>query len=130
MESPAREDTPLWLVHLDEEVAYDKQRGETSTLTSIIRDLLVSYPQDADQAVAEAARLVDADYYNNYLPSDPLLKGRDDEGMEGFLNSLCDIIFSTVRRIPYDDSHQDAIVQLLAELAKLPPKTLRIWGVS
>lgn len=130
MQTATAESSTPWFAHLDEEIAYDKQTGEASNVASILRDLVLAYPQDGHRASAEAALRVDADYHQVYLPSDPLLKGQDDQGMEEYLDKLCRLVLATAQRIPYDDDRQDAVVQLFVELAKLPPKAVKIWGVS
>ena len=54
----------------------------------------------------------------------------DDKGMESFLWALYQVIFDLARLIPYNDLKQTALVQLILELRKLPPKQFKIWKVQ
>ena len=113
------------------ETAADEDSGVASRLPSIFLHLLAAWTEGNHAAAAEeAARRIHADYCDVYLPSDPLMKGLDDKGMAGFLSRLYELVFSQVRLVGYDDARQDALVETLLELRKLPPQSLRIWGVS
>lgn len=106
--------------------------GVASDVPSILLGLLETYPGDdaqaAREAAREAARRIDADYQDVFLPSDPLLRGQDDKGMAGYLYRLYDLVLSVARLLDCDDVRQDALVQLLGELRELPPRAFRIWG--
>lgn len=53
-----------WSAQIDKEIASDRDEGIPSTLPSILRDLIVVYPQDGPPAAQEAARHVDADFWD------------------------------------------------------------------
>lgn len=131
MASETEETTSLeaWEAKLEKEIQDDSRNGVESSVPSILRDLLRSYPQDGQQAAQDAARRINFDYRDKYLPSDPLLKGRDDEGMAGFLYHLYLLSLDTARLIHYSSPEQDALVQLFVELRKLPPEQFKIAGV-
>lgn len=122
--------TEPWREELTREISEDAAGGVASQVSSILLDLLTTFPEHGPEAAREAARRIDADYGDAYLPSDPLLKGADDRGMTMFLERLYGLILSVVTFIDCDDARQDALVQLVAELRKLPPKAFKIMDVS
>ena len=95
-------------------------------LAKMLKDFLLS---DGDSTATDTARLIDNFYGQVYLPSDPLMKFEDGQGIETFLVGFYELIFALARFIPYNSSDQDKVVQLMLELRKLPPKQLRIWEV-
>lgn len=119
-----------WRGELAREIAEDAADGDASQVPSILLDLLTAFPCDGPEAAREAARRIDADYRDVYLPSDPLLKGQDDKGMAPFLSYLYELVQSVATFIDWDDARQDALVQLVGELRKLPPRAVRIYDVS
>jgi len=72
---------------------------------------------------------LDANYSKNFLTADPLVKFKDDKGMEGYLWTLYQLIFDMGRLIPFNDTKQAKLVKLILELRNLPPKTFKIWNV-
>lgn len=120
-----------WSAQIDKEIASDKDEGIPSTLPSILRDLIVVYPQDGPPAAQEAARHVDADFWDAYLPWDQTQgAGRDGAAGINFLARLYQVTLSIVRFIPYDDSRQDALIQLLLELRKLAPRPGKVSSMT
>ena len=79
--------------------------------------------------VADTARQIDSSYEERVLPPNPLMKFEDDEGMGGFLTAFWNAIFEIARIIPFDNSHQDQLVQVITELRKLPVKEFNIYHV-
>lgn len=122
--------TEPWREYIDEEIDYDKEAGDPMQMPLILRDMISSFPEDGQAAAEAAARRINADYWENYLPSDPLLKGRDDKGVEDFLGRLCHLSFHMGRLLRYDDTRQDAIVQLFLELRKLPQQRFQVYEVD
>ncbi|ROW11478.1 hypothetical protein VMCG_01147 [Cytospora schulzeri] len=118
----------LWRVELAREMSEDVADGVAVQFPSILLDLLTKWPVDGVEAAREAARRIDADYRDVYLPSDPLLRGQEDKGMAGYLSHLYGLVMSVATFIDCDDPLQDALVQLLVELRKLPPTVYKIWG--
>lgn len=57
------------------------------------------------------------------------MKFLDDKGIGEFLTNFYELVFDLARLIPYDNSNQEKLVQLILELRKLPPKQFKIWKV-
>jgi hypothetical protein len=57
------------------------------------------------------------------------MRFEDDKGMGGFLDRLYDLIYDLARLIPFNNSLQDVLIQLIMELRNLPPKPFKIWNV-
>lgn len=116
---------------LTAETTVDEETGVASGLPSIFLDLLAAWTEGNHTAAAEeAARRIHADYCDVYLSSDPLMKGLNDRGMAGFLSRLYELVFALARLVGYDDDRQDALLETILQLRKLPPQSLKIWDVS
>jgi hypothetical protein len=119
--------------YLAEEIGLDIEDGVESQVALILLDFVKAHPQPDHQAVArELARRINADYWELYRQSVPLLKRQEDKGLAGYLNGLYELIFGLARLIGYDDSQQDVLVEVLVELHKLPlpDTTFKIYGVG
>lgn len=68
MASETEETTSLeaWEAKLEKEIQDDSRNGVESSVPSILRDLLRSYPQDGQQAAQDAARRINFDYRDKY----------------------------------------------------------------
>lgn len=119
-----------WRDELEREISEDAADGEPLQIPSILLGLLTTYPGGDAMTAREAARRIDAEYRDVYIPSDPLLRGLEDKGMAGFLGRVYDLVLSVSRLVDCDDARQDALVRFLGELRKLPPTAFKIWGVS
>ena len=115
-----------WLAYLEGEIASCGEDSYNAEFATIMRSLLLSLENSAP---ADTARRIDTYYWEEYLPSDPLLRFQDDKGIGGFLNFLYELVFDMARLVPYDDSKQDQLLQLIFELRQLPPKPFKIWNV-
>ena len=115
-----------WFAYLEEEIVSCGEGTFECDLDNIMKDFLIS---KCDPAAPETALRIVTYYWENYLPSDPLMKFEDDKGIAGFLNHLYELVFAMARLIPYNDSRQDMLVQLILELRKLPAKPFKIWNV-
>lgn len=115
-----------WIAYLDKEASYWGEGMCESVLAIMLKDLLLS---DSDSTAADTARLIDNYYEQEFLPSDPLMKFLDDKGIGGFLTTFYELVFNLARLIPYNNSNQEKLVQLILELRKLPPRQLKIWEV-
>ena len=114
--------------YLTEEGQFDKESADVWHLPAILRDLLLG----ADTSPADAAQRIHNDYTSVYLPSDPLLKGRADWGMAGFLHRLYELVFGLACRIPHQNESQDRLLQVLVELQKIKllKQPCKIYDVS
>jgi hypothetical protein len=115
-----------WVVYLDDEIEESGEDSSEDDLSKIMKRLLLS---TSENAAADAAREFDEYYSQQFLPSDPLMKFSDDKGMGAYLWGLYQLIFDMGRLVPYNDTKQTNLVQLIVELRKLPPKTFKIWNV-
>ncbi|KAK3937371.1 hypothetical protein QBC46DRAFT_356722 [Diplogelasinospora grovesii] len=103
--------------------------GRVPVFPPIVLDLFAACREGRDgmaAAALEAARRIHRYYHEEFVPSDPLERCWN-LGMNEFLPSLYGMIFETARLISYDDEHdrQEALVQVLVELRKLPEVTFR-----
>ena len=115
-----------WIAFLDAQVAASDLYPVEYSLFKLLRSVLLSTDQ---AAIAEAAQHIDSYYHDEYLPYDPLMRFEDDKGVGGFLNSLYELIYDLARLIPFNNSQQDVLIQLIVELRNLPPKPFKIWNV-
>jgi hypothetical protein len=116
-----------WVAYLDEEIADCEEDTPDYGLATIFKDMLLTSDH---RVVADVARRIDAYYAVEFWPFlDPLAKFTEDKGMAGYLNAVYSLVFDLARLIPYKDSRQDMLVELILELRKLPPKPFKIWGV-
>jgi hypothetical protein len=116
-----------WIAFIDDEIEeYREQYPPLSDLNKIVKEMLLS---QSDTAAADAARELDANYSTKYLTVDPLVRFKDDKGMESYLWTLYQLIFDMGRLISFNDSKQTKLVSLILELRNLPPKTFKIWNV-
>uniref|UniRef100_A0A093VFL7 Uncharacterized protein n=1 Tax=Talaromyces marneffei PM1 TaxID=1077442 RepID=A0A093VFL7_TALMA len=97
------------IAYLDEEISQDYEGDENGTT-----------PQ-------EAAQQIDAFYAGDFLFSQPIFQKEKAKGMINFLGGLDALICGLGRILRYDDCRQDALVQMLLELHKLPPRQVKIW---
>lgn len=115
-----------WHAYLEEEIASCGEGTFECDLDNIMKDFLMS---TSDPAAPDTALRIDTYYWKIYLPSDPLMKFKEDKGIAGFLYYLYELVFDMARLVPYYDPKQDMLVQLILELRKLPAKTFKIWNV-
>ena len=105
-----------WICYLNKEMAYAKQADLVSyPLAMIIQESLLD-----KSTTVEAARHIDSYYHDEYLASDPWLKFLGGRGTTTFLCNLYTLVFDTACYIPYEDPHQDTLVELLMFLYTLP----------
>ncbi|KAL8722778.1 MAG: hypothetical protein Q9225_000789 [Loekoesia sp. 1 TL-2023] len=115
----------LWIARFDENIRRWGAKTCQHALGTMLKDSLLS---DGDLAAANTVHQIDSFYQQEYLTSDPLLKFKDDQGMERFLNGFFEAVFTLASLLPYADPNQGKLVNLLLELRKLPPRQLRIWN--
>jgi len=116
-----------WLLFLEEEINASEEGLVVRDMGTVLRSFLLS---PSETTAADTARLINASYWEKLLPSDPLMRFKDDKGMGGFLNCLWELVFDIAKRISYNDPTQDYLIQFILELRKLPPKQFKIWDVS
>lgn len=97
----------------------------------MLKDFLLLPEGDSTTLAADTARRIDNFQQQEYLPSDPLMRFQDDQGMGGFLSAFYEVIFTLARLIPYNTGSfkQKKLVQLMLKLRKLPAREFKIWGV-
>lgn len=90
-------------------------------------DLLNEYLQpDSAISASTAARIMDA-----LTPAKREAAGaKNVEHPESFLFETWETFIEIAKQIPHDHPSQDRLIQLLAELTKLSPTEVEIWGVS
>lgn len=118
--------SPPWIEFLDNVAEYYDPSNPQPNVLTILRQSLFS---SKDPSATIAAQQVDTYYQERYLSLDPLMPYQEDKGMGSFLHCLYESVFDLALRIPYNDDSQDVLVEFIAELRKLPPKQLKIWGV-
>ena len=80
---------------------------------------------------ADIARKIDNFYDQELLPSDPLMRFEDDKGMQPFLFGFWQAVYISIAKlIPYNNSNQEKLVQLILEFRKLPPRQFKISKIS
>lgn len=119
-------DKEPWLMFLDQELAACEAENLDPGLFNILKDLL---QVDSTITLAEGARLIDTYYWETFLPADPLAKFQEGKGMEAFLFHIHWAMADLAKHLHYDDSRQEMLMQVVSELRKLPPKTLKVFGV-
>lgn len=55
--------------------------------------------------------------------------GSDSESDEAFLWNFWEVLIDVVQVIPREHPGQEQVLSVLAELSRLPPTTIEIWGV-
>jgi hypothetical protein len=117
-----------WLVRFDTEIDEHGDRSCEFFFAEILKDFLLLPDGDATTLAANTAREIVEFREKDFLPSDPLMRFKDDQGWGGFLHAFYMTVFCLARLIPYHDScKQDKLVQLMLELRKLPPRKTNIW---
>lgn len=114
------------LAYLDEEISESYEGAGTYELAKILKRLLA----ENDITPQEAAHQIDAFYEDDFLPSQPTFQKEKAKGMINFLGVLDELICGLGRVLHYNDARQDALIQLILELRKLPPRQVEIWEVS
>lgn len=114
------------IAYLDEEISDSNEGDETYELSNILKRLLV----ENGVTPHDAAQQIDSFYEHQFLPSQPIFQKQKAKGMIEFLGALDVLICDLGRLLHYDDVRQDALIQLILELRKLPPRQVEIWGVS
>lgn len=113
-----------WLAYLDEEYTSCEEGTLEHDLAVIIRNLLLS-----NDDAAQAAQRIDAYYWQKNLDSGPLFKFQKDWGILDFLEFVYEIVLDMALRLPHDDNfRQDALVQFIVELRRIPPKSFTRWN--
>jgi hypothetical protein len=80
-----------WIVWLDEESADYGENSYEHEMNTIMKNFLQS---SSTTAAADAARRFDTYYAEEFLPSDPLMRFKEDKGMAGFL--ICSMNLSSI----------------------------------
>lgn len=114
------------IAYLDEEISEAYEGDETYELANILKRLM------AENGITpqEAAQQIDSYYEDDLLPSQPILQREKAKGMINLLSALDDLICGLGSALRYDDARQDALIQLILELRKLPPRQVVIGDVS
>ncbi len=100
-------------------------------IPSILLALLTAWRENGQAAAQDAARRIDANYWDVFLPANPLIMGFEEVATGAFFYGLYGLIFNVVRFIDFDDDRQDAFVQVIIELRKQPPnRPLEHWKVD
>ena len=115
-----------WLKWLEEDSKYFDEGSWQMDLYHILTKFLQSENSDA----VYAARQVHTNYSQLYVAQHEYVLSCLDKGMDEYLSRFYDILFSTVRFIPYDDPKQEKVVQLLIELHNIPAQPFIVDNVS
>ncbi|KAK4034498.1 hypothetical protein C8A01DRAFT_18713 [Parachaetomium inaequale] len=117
---------PGWEPMLDDWLRpQDPEHQIGPILAGVLHEYLLSDDAIADAAAAAARRFDDL-YSTVY---EPRFNGyrKTHKGWTGYLIVFYELLFSVAVEMHYDDPKQDKIIQLLAELRKLPPHAVRIF---
>lgn len=114
------------IAYLEEEISETYEGDETYELAYILKRLI------AEDGITpqEAAQQIDSYYEDDLLPSQPILQKEKAKGMINLLGALDDLICGLGSVLHYNDVRQDALIQLILELRKLPPRQVVIEDVS
>lgn len=114
------------IAYLDEEISESYEGAETYELANILKRLL------AENGITpqETAQQIDSFYENDFLPSQPIFQKEKAKGMINLLGALDELLCNLGRVLRYDDVRQDALIQVILELRKLPTRQVEIWEVS
>jgi len=119
-----------WLIQFDAEM---DEHGDGSCeffFAEILKEFLLLPDGDPTTLAANTAREIVDFREKDFLPSDPLMRFRDDQGWGGSLHAFYMTVFGLARLIPYHDScKQDKLIRLILELRTLPPRKFHIWHV-
>lgn len=117
-----------WIKYLDDELKETQAADSVSYhLAQIVRDTLLS---TGKSRIVEATQRIDSYYHYEYLASDALLKSPQGNGTATFLYDLYHFVINIICLIPFEDSNQDILVELLVELHQLLPAPCGHVGVS
>lgn len=117
-----------WITQLNQEIDFLGENTWEYDLAMILKGLFLS---DGDSDAADIARKIVNCYDQKFVPSDPLIRFRDDKGIQPFLFAFWQAVFIAFARIiPYNDSNQEKLLRFILELRKLPPRQFKIWEVS
>lgn len=114
-----------WITQFDDEINDLDEGAWEIDIARVLKQFLLSDGHSS----TDTARRIDDSYEQQFLPSDPLMKFKDDQGMEGFLSCFYEVVFTLARLIPYHSSMQEKLIELILELRKLPPRPSKIWKV-
>ncbi|KAK2758637.1 hypothetical protein FQN54_003327 [Arachnomyces sp. PD_36] len=116
------------LAFIDKQIEIcNDESPSVSHILKILKKLLVSDCSTAD--IVNAANEIESYRSEEFPRKFPLLvKFEKDKGMEYFLESLYSSIFDVAGALKHDDPRHDAMVQVICELHKLPPKSFKIDG--
>ncbi|KAK4148435.1 hypothetical protein C8A00DRAFT_19732, partial [Chaetomidium leptoderma] len=122
---------PRWLQHLNENFGTsgdsNSHAEETKSFEGIIAAMIKEYlPCDDLDAAETFARRFDDLYEAVYKPRFNGCNGTK-KGWTGYLITFYQTLFSTAVEMQYDDPTQDKVIQLLTELRRLPPHTVKIF---
>ena len=114
------------IAYLDEQISESYEGAETYELANILKHLL------AENGITpqETAQQIDSFYEDEFLPSQPIFQKEKAKGMITLLGALDELLCNLGRVLRYDDVRQDALIQVILELRKLPTRQVEIWGVS
>jgi hypothetical protein len=113
--------TKTWLAHFEKEYLLEKGTVEHET-TLIIKDMLLS-SDSYEIAARTAAQQIDDYHWERNSDSGTLFRFQD-EGFYSLIYFLYHIIFETATLLPYNDSRQDLLVQLVIELPKCSSRSI------
>ncbi len=98
-----------WITQLDQEIDFLGENPWEYDLEIIVKGLFLS---DGDSEPADIARKIVDCYDQNFLPSDPLIRFRDDKGIQPFLFAFWQAVFIAFARvIPCNDSNQEKLLR-------------------
>ncbi|KAF5646588.1 hypothetical protein F25303_5399 [Fusarium sp. NRRL 25303] len=111
-------DSPKWLKYIEEMIEEEEDDIESEAIYyKIVRDMLLS-KEDPDKAVSEAIQR----FYDHYVAgfSEEDFGGREPPEYDAgdYLNSIADIVFELVAKIPFTDPKQDRLSNFLIGIAK------------
>lgn len=117
-----------WLAHLNKEYLSCEEGSVEHDIASIMKDMLLS--GDSKNATPTAAHRINTYYWDRNLDSGPLFRFQREEGTFDFLYLIYEIIIEGIAPfLPYSDSRHDALVQLVIELYRFPPRPVKAWNV-
>ncbi|PCG90858.1 Protein of unknown function DUF3632 [Penicillium occitanis (nom. inval.)] len=112
------------IAYLDEQISESYEGDETYELANILKHLL------AENGITpqETAQQIDSFYEDKFVPSQPIFQKEKSIGMINLLGALDELLCNLGRVLRYDDVRQDALIQVILELRKLPTRQVEIWG--
>ena len=116
-----------WIRYLDKEMADENKDDPVSYfLAKIIRESLLSTDESH---IIKAADQIKCYYRFEYMSSDTFRHTVVGEETTNFLRDLYRKAFGTAMHIPFENPHQDILIELLLEFHKLIQQPSEVWNV-